>query len=59
MRKLTITLLASVVAATTSNDLCNTVVVTTQSCDWQCHETALTGYRNLITTYEQNIANIN
>ena len=56
---LTAALLTYVVAANSSNDLCNTVVVPTSSCDWACHETAITNYRNQITRYEQNITNIN
>ena len=59
MRNLILSLLASAVAANTSNDLCNTVAVAASSCDWACHESALTNYRSLITRYEGNIATIN
>ena len=59
MRNLSIALLASVVTATTNNDLCTSAPVVASTCDWACHETALTNYRNLITTYEGNIATIN
>ena len=56
---LTAALLTYVVAANSNNDLCNTVVVPIATCDWECHETAITNYRNQITRYEQNITNIN
>ena len=45
--------------ANANNDLCTSAPVVASTCDWACHETALTGYRNLITTYEGNIATIN
>ena len=59
MRNLTIALLASMAVANANNDLCTSAPVVASTCDWACHETALTGYRNLITTYEGNIATIN
>ena len=59
MRNLTIALLASAVVANTSNDLCNNVVSTAPTCDWACHEAALTSYRTLITSFEGNISTIN
>ena len=59
MRNLTIALLASMAVANGNNDLCTSAPVVASTCDWACHETALTGYRNLITTYEGNIATIN
>ena len=56
---LTVALLSYIVAAN-NNDLCNDEVVTpTVTCDWACHETAITNYRGQITRYETNIADIN
>ena len=59
MRNIAIALLASAVAATTSNDLCNTVTISAPTCDWACHESALTVLRSQITRYEGNITTIN
>ena len=56
---LAVALLSYVVAAN-NNDLCtDTVVLPTITCDWACHETAITNYRNQITRYETNISDIN